>query len=79
MSVNFTDAIVIPNLVPVESSLIRKLTYIDGDLYLLFTTGRLYVYKDVPMALFIQFLRSSSLGSFFNMNIRDSYNYDYLR
>ena len=59
------------------SSVIRSYTY-DAEaqaLELLFTTGRRYVYHDVPQAAFDDFRAAFSKGRHFNAHIRDAYDY----
>ena len=45
------------------------------ELEILFTTGRRYVYSDVPEAEVEQLRAASSKGAHFNRHIRDHYPY----
>ncbi|MEH6308256.1 KTSC domain-containing protein [Olivibacter sp. CPCC 100613] len=50
--------------------------YYNADtevLQILFTTGLLYFYYDVPPAIYEGLIHSPSKGSFFNKNIRGRY------
>ena len=57
------------------SSVIRKHSY-DADtrqLFIEFTTTRLYVYFDVPESEVARFRAATSKGRYFNLHIRDRY------
>jgi lysyl-tRNA synthetase class 2 len=59
------------------SSVIRHSSY-DPDarqLNVLFTTGRRYIYHDVPQAIADEFGAAFSKGRYFNARIRDAYDY----
>jgi lysyl-tRNA synthetase class 2 len=59
------------------STVIRRFDY-DPDaqaLDVLFTTGRLYRYQDVPQAVVDEFRAAFSKGRYFNAHIRDAYDY----
>ena len=43
------------------------------ELTIAFTTGRVYVYRDVPPELVAAFAIALSKGAFFNVRIRDHY------
>lgn len=45
------------------------------ELYVTFTSGRHYIYFDVPRGRYIGFRNSSSKGSFFNYFIRDHFDF----
>jgi hypothetical protein len=45
------------------------------ELTVVFTTGRVYVYRNVPRAVFDAFAAVPSKGAFFNSEIRDRYPY----
>jgi hypothetical protein len=40
-----------------------------------FTTGRRYIYFDVPAAVYLRFRHADSHGSYFNHHIRDHYDF----
>ena len=41
-----------------------------------FTTNRTYKYKNVPEKIYNQFSKATSKGRYFNLNIRDKYEYE---
>lgn len=57
------------------SSVIRRFDYDaqDRQLLITFTTGRRYLYSDVPEEAVRQFRAAFSKGSHFNRHIRDRY------
>ena len=60
------------------SSVIRFHRY-DADtrtLLIVFTSGRRYVYRDVPAEIAIAFGDADSKGTFFNAEIRDRFDYE---
>lgn len=59
------------------STVIRNYYYDPAarELEVLFTTGRRYVYRDVPQAVVDEFAGAFSKGRFFNAHIRDAYDY----
>jgi hypothetical protein len=40
-----------------------------------FTTGRTYLYFDIPADLYAEFVTAPSQGQFFNWRIRDQYEF----
>lgn len=59
------------------STVIRHFSY-DPEarqLDVLFTTGRRYLYHDVPQGAADAFRAAFSKGRYFNANIRDAYDY----
>ncbi|MDQ3139251.1 MAG: KTSC domain-containing protein [Pseudomonadota bacterium] len=60
------------------STVIRSFDYRPDarDLDVLFTTGRRYIYRDVPPAAALAFGAASSKGRHFNAHIRDAYDFD---
>ena len=63
---------------PVTSTSLRSVGY-DPQSKLLeieFTNGKVYRYRDVPLEMHKDLLRSESLGKFFNTKIRDVYSYE---
>jgi lysyl-tRNA synthetase class 2 len=59
------------------STVIRRFHYRpeDRELDVLFTTGRRYVYYDVPQEEADAFRAAFSKGRYFNSRIRDAYDY----
>lgn len=57
------------------STVIRSYAYLPAEraLEINFTTGRRYVYHDVPPAAFSAFASAFSKGRHFNRHIRDRY------
>jgi hypothetical protein len=65
----------------VESSAIERIYYSARrrELFVAFTSGRVYVYFDVPQQEYDDFLAAPSLGQYFNLRIRDRYDYRELK
>ena len=63
--------------IPVQSSNVAEVGYDPGSMILevLFHSGSVYQYFDVPEGLFREILQADSVGRFFNQQIRDSYRY----
>ena len=61
----------------VNSSTIAEVgyDYNTNSLYVNFTNGREYVYGNVPVAVYAQFLEADSKGKFLNQEIVGQYNY----
>jgi hypothetical protein len=59
------------------SSVIRSFDYRPdrSELEILFTTGRRYVYHDVPPAVVSALTAAGSKGRYFNARIRDRFRY----
>jgi hypothetical protein len=59
------------------STVIRRFAYCpdSGDLWVEFTTGRRYVYSDVPREVADTFRTAFAKGVYFNTRIRDRYPY----
>ncbi len=59
------------------STAIRSLAYdaFTRELWVMFTTGRRYVYSEVPPDVYRAFFSATSRGTFFNQEIRDHYPY----
>ena len=57
------------------STVIRRAWYLPErrQLDLLFTSGRRYVYSDVPMAVASRFAEAESKGRFYNLEIRNRF------
>lgn len=60
-----------------RSSLIRRAIYDASKqtLAVTFTTGRTYLYFDVPAQLYEELQAAPSMGQIFNWRIRDQYQY----
>jgi hypothetical protein len=61
----------------VESDVIHAIGYDDdvNVLEIIFNTGQIYQYRNVPREVFEQLLRAESKGSYFQNNIRDEFEY----
>jgi hypothetical protein len=59
----------------VKSSAIERIYYSTrrSELFVVFNSGRVYVYFGVPSSEYRQFLEADSLGAYFNRHIRDQY------
>ena len=57
----------------VESSAIKGLNRVDGDLYALFKGNLVYRYKDVSKELYHALFEAESLGKLFNKKVRNSF------
>lgn len=59
------------------STVIRLISYdeVSQRLSVTFVTGRRYLYERVPKHIYEAFVRAPSLGTFFNSEIRDFYEY----
>ena len=59
------------------SSVIRRFVYDQTEhaLWVEFTTGRRYVYEDVPEEIATTFRTAFSKGVYFNSRIRDNFRY----
>jgi KTSC domain len=62
----------------VASSAIARVEYnaFARELLVVFTTGRTYTYFGVSPEVYDQFGRASSKGAFFNLMIRDKYEFE---
>lgn len=60
---------------PIESTNIKAAGFADGSLFVKFRTGTLYEYKGVPEKVFTDLLAAESAGSFFHVNIKNSYTF----
>jgi KTSC domain-containing protein len=65
----------------VDSSAILFVDYNEArnTLLVTFSSGRDYIYLDVPEELYRAFLAAPSPGQFFNLEIRDHYRYREVR
>ncbi len=59
------------------STVIRRYHYSEDKevLTITFTTNRTYKYKNVSEKIYNQFSKATSKGRYFNLNIRDKYEY----
>ena len=59
------------------SSAISRIDYSapTRTLHVTFTSGRTYTYAGVPAEVYFQFCRAASKGEFFNVIIRDRYEF----
>lgn len=66
---------------PVESSAFQAAAYAERQalLYLLFRSGEVYRYFDVPQWRYQEFLAAESKGRYFGRNIRARFRYGRLR
>lgn len=66
--------------IAVESDYLRSVGYDSSNqvLEIEFQKGGIYQYKDVPSAVYIGLIGASSLGKYFNANIKDVYPYQKL-
>ena len=66
---------------PVESSAFQAAAYAERQtlLYLLFRSGEVYRYFDVPRGQYQEFLAAESKGRYFGRNIRGRFRYERLR
>lgn len=65
----------VPGAVRSSSTVIRGAWYLPArrQLDLLFTSGRRYIYSEVPMAVASRFAEASSKGRFYNLEIRNRF------
>ena len=65
-------------LIKVDSSMVHAVGYDKDtkDLEVVFNTGKIWVYKDVPPDVYKKLLNSNSVGSFMLNNIIDCYSED---
>ena len=66
---------------PVESSTFQAAAYAEGQalLYLLFRSGEVYRYFDVPRSEYHEFLAADSKGRYFGRKIRGRFRYERMR
>jgi len=59
----------------IESKLLRNIEYDPErkELYATFHSGKLYAYKDVPLAVWQQLIQAPSVGSHFLKNIKPKF------
>jgi hypothetical protein len=66
-----------PEMVYVDSSNIEAIGYDEGvsELHVWFLSGGCYVYHDVPLGIFDDFMCAPSKGSFLNREIKGVYQF----
>jgi hypothetical protein len=66
--------------VPVESTTLSRAGYSRGDaiLELVFRSGEVYRYFDVPVEIYEGLLRADSKGGYFNDHIRNMFRYQHV-
>lgn len=73
---------VVNGLVVVESSVVHAVGYAlspgreTGDLVVVFKTGRMYRYHEVPPAVYAELLHAESKGSYHGKSIRGKFEYE---
>ena len=60
-------------LIQVNSSAIRAVGYDGSTLRVEFHTGRTYDHPNVPYSVYAGLMQASSMGAFYNQNIRGRY------
>lgn len=60
------------------STVIAKMEYEEGEMVLkiTFTTGLVYVYKNVPLSIYHAFRSSGAKGIYFNKYIKEKYAFE---
>jgi hypothetical protein len=63
--------------IPVSSSMIREVeTTDDGNLVVVFNTGKVYKYNNVPDDIKKDMLNADSVGKYFSENIKNKYEHE---
>ncbi len=65
-------------MIPVPSSDIASIGYEGGTLYVLFHSGGLYSYSNVPESVYTGLMSANSHGKYFHANIKNSYSFSKL-
>lgn len=60
-------------MIPVSSSNLSAIGYENGNLYIRFHSGRIYMYLNVPHSEYIALLHAPSHGTYFHAHIRNFY------
>jgi hypothetical protein len=73
--INYELAEEIPQMVmvPVKSSNLKEVGYLNGILKVIFNSSGQYEYLDVPEDVYEALLNADSIGVFFNRNIKSSF------
>lgn len=59
-----------------NSSQIKKVGMTEsGDLFVTFSKGTEYLYKNVPNEIYEDLVKAESVGKFLNMNVKGKYEY----
>ncbi|WP_078061571.1 KTSC domain-containing protein [Legionella saoudiensis] len=61
--------------IQLQSSVISAAAYQGSTLYLRFLSNREYAYYNVPRNIYEELISASSVGHYFNINIKDHYRY----
>lgn len=61
------------DMTSVDSSFIASIGYKDGTLHILFSSGKLYSYSNVPESVYIDFMNAPSHGKYFHAYINSAY------
>jgi len=78
MNVNISDySLTEPMTIPLSSTAIRKAYFnpLERRLEISFTDGTVYEYYSVELDTFLGLIRASSVGKYFNYQIRNNYEY----
>ena len=67
------------NMIPVSSSNISAIGYEGTTLYVLFNSGGLYAYYNVPQSEYNGLMSASSHGSYLAAHIKGKYRYERIR
>lgn len=67
------------NMIPVSSSNISSIGYDGTNLYVLFNSGGLYEYFDIPQSIYNGLMSASSHGSYLANYIKGCYRYQRIR
>ena len=62
-----------PKMKPIDSSMIDTIGYEDEVLWIVFTSGKCYVYAGVPEEIFNDMMNAESIGKFFHGHIKNNY------
>lgn len=65
------------NRQPVSSSNVAEIGYDENQriMEVLFRSGTIYQYFDVPPQIYAELMQSSSVGSYLNSNVKGSFRY----
>ena len=68
-------------MISVESSNIESIGYdlVESDLYVKFKNGSEYKYKSVPIKIYDKLIAADSVGSFFNRQVKDMFEFEKLK
>lgn len=64
---------IISGMTPVKSSNLVEVGYKNNNLFILFNTGVVYGYSNVPREIFDRLLVASSVGKFFHSHIKNNF------